>query len=55
MNERELRGVVCLMQPNFIDILKRNKADGIVFSVTTFDGSDTKKKRYLDERYIQSV
>lgn len=41
MNERELRGVVCLMQPNFIDILKRNKANGIVFSVTTFDGSDT--------------
>ena len=40
MNERELRGVVCLMQPNYIDILKRNKADGIVFSVTTFDGSD---------------
>lgn len=40
MNERELRGVVCLMQPNSIDILKRNEADGKVFSVTTFDGSD---------------
>ena len=51
MNERELRGVVCLMQPNFIDILKRNEADGKVFSVTTFDGP----KRYLDERYIQRV
>lgn len=41
MNERELCGVVCLMRPNFIDILKRNEADGKVFSVTTFDGSDT--------------
>lgn len=41
MNERDLHRVVCLMQPNFLDILKRNEADRKVFSLTTFDGGDT--------------
>lgn len=33
--------VVCFMQPNFTDILKRNETKKKLFSVTTFDNCDT--------------
>ncbi|KAJ7337068.1 hypothetical protein OS493_009918 [Desmophyllum pertusum] len=42
MKEGEQRRVVCFMQPNFTDVLKRKaETEQKVFSVTTFDDCDT--------------
>ena len=40
MKAAEYRRVVCFLQPNFTDILKRKEVTKL-FSVTTFDGCDT--------------
>lgn len=41
MKEGDLSRVVCFMQPNFTNILKRSETKEKLFSVTTFDDCDT--------------